>query len=294
MQQAQHLVNMEGGGRISLYRLKPKKVIGRPILLAHGTISNGESMKDLAEHLKEQGFDCWLLEWGGHGQSEAASSRNNFESPAFSDTPTAIEYVLKQTGHPQVNWVSHSGGGHLPLMYLARSPENQMKFASIVSIGAQATDGALGISAQLRACVLWGITHLYGQTPKAIVSVGTEGEPTLLLAQWARWNLLRNWKGQDGFNYMPALGRILTPSLIVAGSNDDIAPASGCRKFFEALGGKSNAWLLCGKTHGFSKDYSHGQLIRGRAAQSEIYPKVSAWLIEQSLANQEPAIGSRS
>ena len=285
MQQAQHLVDMTSGGRISLCRLKPENTIGQPIIVAHGTISNGSSVQDLAEHLKEQGFDCWILEWGGHGESQAASARNNFESPAFNDTPAAIEYVLKESGHNQLNWVSHSGGGHLPLMYLARNPQYQNKLAGIVSIGAQATDGALDLSAKFRALVLWGITRALGNTPTAIVSVGTEGEPTLLLAQWSQWNLSQKWKGKDGFDYMAALNSIQIPALIVAGANDDIAPPSGCRKFFDALGGKDKSWLLCGTASGFSKDYSHGQLIRGRAAKAEVFPRVSNWLIEQSLIN---------
>ncbi|MEH6347246.1 MAG: alpha/beta fold hydrolase [Bermanella sp.] len=289
MQQGQHLVDMEFGGQISLCRLQPKNTVGLPIIVAHGTISNGSSVQDLAEHLKEQGFDCWILEWGGHGCSRAASSRNNFESPAFNDTPAAIDYVLKETGHAQLNWVSHSGGGHLPLMYLARTPQCQDKLAGIVAIGAQATDGALDFSSKCRALVLWGVTRVLGNTPKAIVSVGTEGEPTLLLAQWSRWNLSQKWKGADGFDYMSALKLIKTPTLIIAGANDDIAPPTGCRKFFDALGGEGNSWLLCGTANGFSKDYSHGQLIRGRAAKAEVFPRVSNWLIEQSLINTEIA-----
>ena len=289
MQQDQHLVDMKSGGCISLCRLKPSSTVGLPIIVAHGTISNGSSVQNLAEHLQEQGFDCWVLEWGGHGESRAASSRNNFESPAFNDTPTAIDYVLKETGCSQLNWVSHSGGGHLPLMYLARSPQYQNKLASIVTLGAQATDGALDLATKCRALVLWLVTRVLGNTPKAIVSVGTEGEPTLLLAQWSRWNLSQKWKGVDGFDYMAALKSITTPALIVAGANDDIAPPSGCRKFFDALGGESNSWLLCGTANGFSKDYTHGQLIRGRAAKAEIFPKVSNWLAEQSLINAETA-----
>jgi oxygen-independent coproporphyrinogen-3 oxidase len=287
MQQVQHLVNMAGGGRIALYRFKPKNSQGLPIIVAHGTISNGSSMEGLAEHLQEQGFDCWVLEWGGHGDSQAASRNNNFESPAFNDTPAAIEYVLNQTGQSQLNWVSHSGGGHLPLMYLARFPQHQNKLAGIVSIGAQATDGALGLSAKFRALILWSITRVLGHTPKALVSVGTEGEPTLLLAQWSRWNLSKSWKGKGGFDYMQALNDIYTPALIVAGANDDIAPPSGCRKFFDALGAQDKSWLLCATDTGFSKDYSHGQLIRGRAAKAEVYPAVTSWLVEQSQSNAQ-------
>ena len=60
--------------------------------------------------------------------------------------------------------------------------------------------------------------------------MGTEGEPTRLLAQWSKWNLRQKWMGEDGFDYMSGLAKIKIPALIFAGSNDDIAPVSGCKK----------------------------------------------------------------
>ena len=281
LQEGAQIIDMKGGGSIALTRLQPERTIGLPIIIAHGTISNGESVSDLAAHLFQLGFDCWILEWGGHGQSSASNPRNNFETPAFNDTPHAIDHVLKQSGHKQFYWVSHSGGGHLPLMYLARTPEQAHRFAGIVTIGAQATDGAAGLKGKCRALVLWGVTRLMGETPKALVSVGTEGEPTLLLAQWARWNLTQKWMGVDGFDYMSAIKANNTPALMVSGANDNIAPPSGCRKFYDALGSQDKSWLLCGIDSGFSKDYSHGQLIRGSAAKAEVFPRVSDWLKEQ-------------
>ena len=57
-----------------------------------------------------------------------------------------------------------------------------------------------------------------------------------------------------------------------------IAPASGCRKFFDALGSTDKTWLLCAETVGFSKDFSHGELVIGREARAELFPRVGEWL----------------
>jgi len=46
-----------------------------------------------------------------------------------------------------------------------------------------------------------------------------------------------------------------------------IAPASGCRKFFDALGSTDKTWLLCAETVGFSKGFQpRGAGDRARGA----------------------------
>lgn len=282
MQEKQYIVEMESGGKIALYRLNNSDPIGLPLIIAHGTISNSEAVRDLGRYLTQIGFDCWLLEWGGHGQSTAFNKRQDFEYPAFNDLPTAISKIIQVTGQQRVYWVSHSGGGHLALMYLARDLERQEKFAGLVTIGTQATDAALGLKNKVRALILWWVTNLFGQTPKVLVSVGTEGEPTRLLAQWSKWNLRQKWMGEDGFDYMNGLAKINIPALILAGRNDEIAPVSGCKKLYEALGSEDKTWLVCSISNNFSKDFTHGKLIHGEAAKNEIFPKVGEWLMKRN------------
>ena len=277
-----HIVPMTSGGAVALQHFSCPASKATPVIVTHGTISNGESVTPLANHLVEQGFDCWVLEWGGHGQSDISHTKQDFEYPAFNDVPTAIDFVLEQTGSNEVHWVSHSGGGHLALMYLTQHPEHRHKIASIASLGAQATHGALGIKLKLRALALYGITKLFGHTPKAIVAVGTEGEPSLLLAQWAKWNLSKKWIGNDGTDYLQAFSDLSLPCFIASGTADDIAPVEGCRRVYDALGSENKAWLECGIAHGFSKNYTHGQLVMGRAAKAEIFPKISEWLLTHS------------
>jgi poly(3-hydroxyalkanoate) synthetase len=88
----------------------------------------------------------------------------------------------------------------------------------------------------------------------------------------------QRWLGSDGFDYMAALAHLTIPALMIAGGNDSIAPASGCRKFFNALGSTDKTWLLCAEMSGFSKDFSHGELVIGREARAELFPRVGEWL----------------
>ena len=214
----------------------------------------------------------------------AYSQKQTFEYPAHNDVPAAIKKVLKESGQKKLYWVSHSGGGHLALMHLARKPEYQEKFAGLVTLGAQATDGAMGFKYKTRALFLWGLTRLFGQFPEAIATatVGTEGEPTRLLAQWSKWNIKKKWQGGDGFDYMSGLSTLTVPALMLAGSKDDIAPTTGCKKFFDAMGSDDKSWLVFSQANGHSKDFTHGQLIRGSAAQQDVYPHISDWITKRN------------
>ncbi len=277
-----HLIEMASGGQIALTHLKNTQPAGLPLIVTHGTVSNGRTVKGLAQFLSEAGLDCWILEWGGHGDSQAASSRQNFEYPAFHDVPTAITAVLEKTDKSQLIWVSHSGGGHLPLMYLSHHPEQQNLLAGLVTLGAQATDGALKFHQKLSVAFLWVLTTLLNQTPISLIPIGNETEPTRLLAQWATWNIRERWLGEDGFDYLKGLAQIKIPTFMVAGGNDRIAPISGCLKLFNALGSEEKTWLTGTVESGFSKEFSHSQLVRGKAAKKELFPKILEWIKVQS------------
>lgn len=278
----QYTVPMPKGGEIVLHRLLPAggNAVGLPVVVAHGTLSNAGAVRDLAVHLLSFGFDCWLLEWGGHGQSTPYSKWQNFEYPAFNDVPVCIETVLAESGHKALYWVSHSGGGHLPLMHLVQNPQEHHKVAGIATIGSQSTKAALSIQHKLRAYVLRIVSNLFGGIPQRLIPMGTvEGEPTRLLDQWAKWNLQQKWVGDDGTDYLASLVNLTMPFFMIAGGNDDIAPAAGCFDVFQQFGGDDKTWLECSREAGFSKDYNHGQLVRGGAAKQEIFPKISDWLL---------------
>lgn len=87
--------------------------------------------------------------------------------------------------------------------------------------------------------------------------------------------------GKDGTDYLQTFSDLEHPALIISGSADDIAPVEGCRLVYDALGSKNKTWVECGIAHGFSKNFTHGQLVMGRAAKAEIFPKVSQWLLKQ-------------
>lgn len=271
LQEETYCIPMQGGGHVALHRIKPANANGEPVVVAHGTLSNKLAVQHLADFLVEQGFDTWLLEWGGHGDSKAANRKQNFEYPALNDLPVAIDFITSHTGQSRLHWTSHSGGGLLALMMLARHPERISQIKSLSLIGAQVTDAAPTLKEKMRVAALGALTRLFGKTPQRLVPIGPEGEPTLLLVQWCTWNLSGRWHGSDGFDYLKALGQLKVPSLVIAGGRDDVAPTKGCRRIYDALGGPKS-WHECAVRQGFSKDFSHSQMIRGEAARAEVFP----------------------
>lgn len=272
-----HLLPMPGGGQVALHRTRPVNATGMPVVVAHGTLSNKMAVQHLGDYLVEQGFDTWLLEWGGHGAAKPAHRKQNFEYPALNDLPVAIDFIAQHTGHPQVHWTSHSGGGLLALMMLARQPERLHQLKSLSLIGAQVTDAAPNLKEKMRVAALGFLTRLLGKTPQRLVPIGPEGEPTLLLIQWCQWNLSGRWKGADGFDYLKALETVNVPSLVIAGGRDEVAPTRGCRRIYEALGGPKT-WHECAEQYGFSKNFTHSQMIRGEAARTEVFPLLRSFM----------------
>ncbi|MCH2039207.1 MAG: alpha/beta hydrolase [Saccharospirillaceae bacterium] len=89
MKELQFPVKIRSSGEIVLHRLLNAKtnITGLPVIIAHGTLSNSDAVRDLAIYLSDLGFDCWLFEWGGHGHSTPFSNKQDFEFPAFNDAP---------------------------------------------------------------------------------------------------------------------------------------------------------------------------------------------------------------
>ena len=119
----------EDGITVALTRYAADVTRSAPVVLTHGTFSNGGLCARLAAYLAQDGFDCWVLELGGHGASQRDGYRPDFEAFGLYDVPAAIDAVRQHTGRPQVFLVRHSAGGLAFLMHLARRPAAQREVA---------------------------------------------------------------------------------------------------------------------------------------------------------------------
>ena len=124
-----HSAVTEDGITVALTRYAADVTGPAPVVLTHGTFSNGGLCGRLAAYLAQDGFDCWVLELRGHGASQRDGYRPDFEAFGLYDVPAAIDAVRRQTGRPQVFLVGHSAGGLAFLMHPARRPAAQREVA---------------------------------------------------------------------------------------------------------------------------------------------------------------------
>lgn len=271
------------GVELSLLRIAYDIRQDTPVLLTHGTFSNAQVCTRLARYLAENGFDCWILELRGHGRSEAGAVDPDFERFSEFDVPAALHAVRQKTKKEHLFWVGHSGGGLVLLMHLARHPEERAKVKGIVTLASQATEA--GSTWAGRAKVALGAlgNNLLGFAPGPPLRLGPENEFKGVMNQWFRWNWNGRWTGNDGFDYLEALGQVEVPALCFAGGGDHfIAPYRGCRRLYDALGSLDKRMALCAKSEGYGEDYSHSRIIASRRAQQEIWPTISEWLIKRA------------
>ena len=271
------------GTELSLLRFAGTVCSDVPILLTHGTLSNANVCTRLAAHLAARGFDCWILEWRGHGDSAAGTAHPDFQYLADVDVAAGLSAVRRATGKSQVFLVGHSGGGLVFLMHLARHPEARRAVRGVVTIASQATEAGTTWRDRVKIAGFALVTNVMGHLPGPLLRLGPEKEWRGVMNQWFRWNLTGRWLARDGFDYAAALGKLDVPLLCMAGAGDHfIAPVRGCRRLYETVGTSDKKFLVCGTAAGFAEDYDHTRIIASRGAGQEIWPLIEDWVRKRS------------
>jgi len=298
------------GWEIALARRAPRTQPPRtpPVLLCHGLAANrgnldfGLDRYSLSLYLAQSGFDCYALELRGHGASRRASKdaprRWNFDTYLLQDIPAAIDAI----GSKQVLWVGHSQGALLGLAAAVAYPD---RIAGVVAMAPPTHFAAQNeLRKLLRFSFLatgrhrWlvraispiaGLFHpavgqfalntrnvdrqLYRQLMVNVVEDISPGVLTQFL-QWARTDVFVSADGK--IDYRGGLAGAKQPALFIAGERDLLAPPGSVKAGCDLWGGE--------KEYVEARGYGHSDLIFGRDAPDEIFPRVRDWLIKRSAA----------
>ena len=273
----------EDGTRLSLWRVHEDTTtppVGtRNVFLTHGTFSDKRICLGIAKPLAQLGYTCWILEWRGHGSSAPSHVAYNFDTVARYDVMAALTYLQHQQGIPRLHCVTHSGGGLVLTMCLARHPALAPLVDKAVLFACQALHAA---PSRPRKWLLRGLSlasRIHGSIPGRRLGLGIQNEPHALMEQWFDWNISERFMGEDGFDYLENMRLLTLPVLSLSGSADTlIAPPAACRKYLQSFGGGRNHSIECGRANGFSADYAHASVLHSRAAMNEIWPIVFHWL----------------
>ncbi|WP_152427791.1 alpha/beta fold hydrolase [Desulfotignum phosphitoxidans] len=280
------LIKSKNHSKIALYHYANPTSNFLPVILTHGTFSNAIICAKLAEFLNFNGFECWIYEWVGHGNSKYGSFFPDAEDFALNDVPAVIQKVLTLTNKKSCIWVAHSGGGFLPFIYMARNLHQQYAIERLVGIGSQAFGVGKTCFGQVITRTIPIINRFFGKVPGPFFGLGPEDEISGFLNQWCQWNRSGKWIGKDGFNYYKAMKDIHLPTLLISGRNDIIAPPDGCRKMLKPLGSTQKKIIVCSKAAGYLENYNHPRLIASKNAKAEIWP-----IVLQFVKNKERGIG---
>uniref|UniRef100_A0A182XVP9 Lipase 3 n=1 Tax=Anopheles stephensi TaxID=30069 RepID=A0A182XVP9_ANOST len=160
------------GYTISLTRIPPKKQRHpTPMLLVHGLLASSADFliigpnNSLAYLLADRDYDVWLADMRGNRYSQG-HTRLNSSSPeywdfswhemGYYDLPAAIDYILRQTGARQLDYIGHSQGTTVFFVMASSRPEYNEKIAHMYALSP-----AVCLKRVRSPPVRWLLQHVY-------------------------------------------------------------------------------------------------------------------------------------
>ncbi len=288
-----------------------------PVVLCHGVSTNRASLDfgverySLAAFLSRAGFDCFSLELRGHGASRpgpGAPRRHSFDTFLREDVPASLDRIRQATGEERVLWVGHSLGALLGLAACGVYPD---RISGVAAMGGPSHFHAqadlkrlmrfeLLVSGRWNRLVAGCLAPFSGMwhPPIADLAVNARNvEPAVyrrvlanviedvspgVFAQVARWVREDRFASEDGaVDYRERLAASSQPAFFLAGARDGIAPPEAVQAAFERWAGEKAFWIA-GRAAGLRSDYGHTDLIYGRDAPEEVFPRIRDWLLAHS------------
>ena len=226
------------------------------------------------------------------------------------DVPAVLDHVKEQTGHDRVNWVGHSLGGMLLVPYLELAPD-PYRIANFVGMGSTVVLANVPQTEMLKAnrqlrVLLQGVstarlarpmvvTRLPGmdridrfyftkenvdrRTVSRFYGYALEDPGPAALKQLDPYLEFGRMVSADGkTDYVSLLGKITTPTLLIAGEGDIMSDVPSTQIMFDAMSSPDKTLLRFGRRDGHYDDYGHCDLVWSRHAPQEIFPPVIDWL----------------
>ena len=243
--------------------------------------------------------------------NEVGDDAWTMDDQAIHDVPAILDYVKSETGTDRVNWVGHSLGGMVMLAHL-ETTDRPERIANFVDMGGVATV----VPSTTRTKMLRANRGL--RTLLSVLSTGRIARPMMwarlpglekidqfyytssnvspdTISRFYGYTLENPGKGAlrqldtyldtghmrsvDGsLDYADNLGRVVTPTLMIAGEHDVMADIPSSLLTFEGLGSTDKTLLRFGRRDGHIDDYGHCDLVWSRHAPDEIFPPLIDWL----------------
>ena len=318
-----HAARTPDGWNLALYRYRAVGAAQSvPVICSHGMagshfIFDLHPDYSLARYLAHQGFDTWLVDLRGRGDSWPAGGAHpglqwSFDDFAERDLPAAVARVREITGREEVFWLGMEMSGQALYAAAILGTANHVRAA--VTCGSPvltpATALVPGVTSAPRArrngrvpfrggARLAGPVLAYGgfrvlessfrrcnSDPIVVARYfrnGIPDEATDLIDQFAGWIRDGSMRNRDGsVVYSERLADVRLPLLGLAAAHDLQRPPEAVRAAFDAFGSTDKTFVRAGIADGFPVDFAHDDLLAGVAAPAEIFPRIAAWLAARS------------
>jgi polyhydroxyalkanoate synthase len=307
-------------GTARLYRYESPRTLGTPVLFVPNLGISRPYIFDLqpgasfVEHMTQQGFDFYLLDWGVFGAGEPDVT---VEECVTEILPSAMRDVLRTSGTGALSVLGYCMGAPLSAACLGAHPELPVRnFIDMAGPIDFARSGLFGRWLDRRYFDVDRVVDgLGGAVPASVIRAGfklvrpTADVSTYLNLWWNLWDdryvqgftALNTWANEyvglpGGFfrqwvrdfyqdnklvtgelrygGRAVRLETITCPLLAVGAVQDYIAPPACVRALLEVVGSRDKEYK--------ELPGGHISLIAGRGALRQCWPHVSRWLAARS------------
>jgi pimeloyl-ACP methyl ester carboxylesterase len=302
--------------RLSIERLRPEGESLGAVVLLHGLGANGRMFliegASLARHLAEQGFECFVPDLRGAGNSERPRGGYALDDYLEQDLPAILDAARQASGQASVMWIGLSMGGLLMFMYGIEHPDVPVSRLCTIGSALDYRPGKNVYRDLLRLRPLaGGLRSLpFDAIARALSSVAGVGpalpheamnfnrsnvtrevcrevmRSAFSPVPIALFDSLTTAFSEHGFSrrersivYLPKASALRMPTLLLAGSRDPQSPPEAVSATFDVLSGvQDKRMLVFGKQHGQVDDYGHLDLVLGKRAKVEVWPEIVRFL----------------
>lgn len=304
----------QDGLMLSIKRVSDNPTRGA-VMLLHGLGGSSATFhfpeRSLASYLSACGFDCYVAELRGSGDSESPKGGWDTDDYLHYDIPALLVRICEVAGERQLSWVGHSMGGVLLYCYGIKHPKAPIVRGITIGSALDYTQGDSGFSQflflkrwlqKLRWSLPYGtLSHtlapLLGRIPTSFERFNVNPkniEPRMLRRIYALafdsiplellMNLSSTFEPQglscrDGsFSYHAHAADYGIETLAIGGSADAQCPPEAIVATQAAIGSRRKKTVMFGKRFGHNEDYGHWDLLVGRHAAVEVWPQIESYL----------------
>jgi predicted alpha/beta hydrolase len=263
------------------------------VLLIHGTIEDGrifytESGRGLGPFLAQAGFEVWVPDLRGRGQSEprvGPEARHGQHELIVEEIPFLIRTMFQATGQP-VRVGTHSWGGVLVLSALVRFPELVPMVEALFFFGTKRSIHIRTAEKLLKIDLGWFragelLCRRRGYLRISPYLPGVQDEPARFFRESCEWVKVQPWiDPRDQFNYGEAIRTVALPRcLFITGARDSyLGHPHDVRELMKEAGLAQAPFRVVGRAFGAKHDYDHIDLLTHRDAPTDHFPWIVDWL----------------